>query len=200
MAVALVELTPGPNMAWLAVLAAARGRAAGMAAVAGVTLGLSIYMVAAVAGLTEVLLRSDAVYQTLRWAGVAFLIFLAWEAWRGQGGAGANVVQLSLQSAFWRGLAANLLNPKAALFYVVLLPTYMTIGEIPQWRQALLLGALHIMVSVVVHLAIVVMAAHAQRALDALMDERGKWIRGAMACAIILIAIWTAWLTRYDAA
>lgn len=196
LAVALVELTPGPNMAWLAVLAAAQGRAAGFAAVVGITLGLSIYMVAAVAGLTEVLLQNGAVYQTLRWAGVVFLLFLAWEAWRGQGGPGANTIDTSIQSAFWRGLAANLLNAKAALFYVVLLPTYMTDGATPQWQQAVTLGSLHIAVSILVHSAIVVAAAQAQTLLTALMDERGRWIRGAMAGAIVLIAMWTAWVTR----
>ncbi len=53
LAVALIELTPGPNMGWLALVSVARGRLAGFAAVAGVTLGLAIWMVAAAFGLTQ---------------------------------------------------------------------------------------------------------------------------------------------------
>jgi threonine/homoserine/homoserine lactone efflux protein len=52
MAVALIEVTPGPNMGWLALVAATRGRTAGLAAVAGTAVGLAVWMVAAVMGLS----------------------------------------------------------------------------------------------------------------------------------------------------
>lgn len=196
LAIVFVELTPGPNMAWLALLAASYGRAAGFAAVVGVTLGLSVYMFAAVAGLTEVLLRNASIYQALRWAGVAFLLFLAWEAWRGHGGAAANTMYASLHGAFWRGLIANILNPKAALFYVILLPAYIVPQAAPEWRQALFLGGAHIFVSILVHASIVGAAARAQPLIAALIGEQGRWIRAGMAAALVLIAAWTAWQTR----
>src|SRR5690606_15265916 len=55
-AVALVELTPGPNMGWLALIAAGRGRTAALAAVAGVTLGLAVWMLAAVVGVAALVI------------------------------------------------------------------------------------------------------------------------------------------------
>jgi threonine/homoserine/homoserine lactone efflux protein len=79
-AVALIELTPGPNMGWLALVSLARGRLAGFAAVAGVTLGLAGWMLAAAFGLTQLLLIWPPLYQIIRWAGVVFLLWLAWEA------------------------------------------------------------------------------------------------------------------------
>jgi threonine/homoserine/homoserine lactone efflux protein len=79
----LIELTPGPNMAWLAVLAATEGRRQGYAAVAGVALGLGLVGAIAALGLAAVLQTSPLAYQTLRWAGVAYLLWMAYEAWRG---------------------------------------------------------------------------------------------------------------------
>jgi hypothetical protein len=66
LAALLIELTPGPNMAWLAMVAASRGRAAGLAAVAGVTLGLSAYLIAGSLGAAQALAQAPLAYQTLR--------------------------------------------------------------------------------------------------------------------------------------
>lgn len=191
-AVLLIELTPGPNMSWLAVLAATRGRAAGLAAVAGVTAGLAVYMIAAALGVGEVVLRAPAIYQALRWAGVAYLLWLAWEAWtsaahvRAAEGASASA---DLRAAALRGFAANVLNPKAAVFYVTLLPTFMRPDHADPVAQALLLGSVHLAVAVVVHLTIVAAAARAQ----ALARSR---IAGRLAAlAIAGIALWMLWET-----
>jgi len=112
-AVALMELTPGPNMGWLAIVSLSQGRTAGLAAVAGITLGLTLWMVAAAFGLTEVVLLWPALYQTIRWAGVGFLLWLAWDAWRSTGdGADAAPIETRRRALFRRGLIGNLLNPK----------------------------------------------------------------------------------------
>ena len=79
----LVELTPGPNMAYLALVAATEGRRPGYAAVAGVALGLAIVGLLAALGLATLIAASPLAYQALRWAGVAYLMWLAWEGWRG---------------------------------------------------------------------------------------------------------------------
>ena len=81
-AAVLVELTPGPNMAWLALLAATEGRARGFAAVAGVALGLGLMGAAAALGLAALVQTQPQVYQALRWAGMLYLLWLALEAWR----------------------------------------------------------------------------------------------------------------------
>ena len=146
-AVTLVELTPGPNMGYLAALSAAEGRAAGLKAVLGVTLGLAVYMLAAVAGVTELLSAAPLAYVALRWAGVVYLLYLAWEAWRGAGEPSPGHAAAHDHAPFWRGLIANLLNPKAAIFYVTLLPTFIQPDHAAFWVQALLLGCAHLMVS-----------------------------------------------------
>jgi len=194
-AVALMELTPGPNMGWLALVSLSQGRAAGLAAVVGITLGLTLWMVAAAFGLTEVVLRWPALYQAIRWAGVGFLLWLAWDAWRSAGdGAGVAPVAMRRRALFRRGLIGNLLNPKAALLYVVLLPGFMRPDHGSTLAQALTLGALHVLVSVVVHTTIVLTAARAGGAL--LTRAQGPVLRAAMALGLVAIAAWTAWETR----
>jgi len=194
-AVALMELTPGPNMGWLAIVSLSQGRTAGLAAVAGITLGLTLWMGAAAFGLTEGVLIRPALYQAIRWAGVGFLLWLAWDAWRSTGdGADAAPIETRRRALFRRGLIGNLLNPKAALLYVVLLPGFIRPAQGPLLAQALTLGSLHVVVSVVVHAVIVLTAARAGGAL--LTRAQGPGMRAAMALGLVAVAVWTAWETR----
>jgi threonine/homoserine/homoserine lactone efflux protein len=196
-AAVLMEVTPGPNMGWLALTALAQGRRAGLAAVAGVTLGLAAWMLAAVAGLAELLARAPALYAAVAWAGVAFMLYLAWDAWRGPGvglddGAALQVSRLDL---FRRGLIGNLLNPKAAALYAVALPAFAGAGQGGEVTagQTLTLGLLHLAVSVAVHGAIVLAAAGLGGRLVRVADR--PWARAAMGGGLGLIALWLAWET-----
>ncbi len=195
-AVALIELTPGPNMGWLALVSLARGRLAGFAAVAGVTAGLAAWMLAAAFGLTQVLLMWPPLYQLIRWAGVIFLLWLAWEAWRGDGdpAAGDGDDHRTIRGLFLRGLTGNLLNPKAAVFYVALLPTFMRPDHGSPLVQALTLGGLHLLVAVAVHAMIVLGAARAGGMV--LTRMQGPALRALMAGGLVAVALWMAWQTR----
>ena len=191
LAVALIELTPGPNMGYLAMVASRSGRAAGMMTVAGVTVGLAIYLAASVLGLAEAALRWPWLYQGLRWAGVAYLAWLAFDAWRGAETDAAPPHDGG--DLFLRGLINNLLNPKAAVFYIALLPEFVRPEAGRVAAQALTLGAIHIAVSFAVHTAIVWGAAGAKPALDAL--NRGA-IQKLFAAGLAGIAVWLAITTR----
>lgn len=130
----IIELTPGPNMTYLALVAASDGRRAGFATVAGVALGLATIGLAAAFGVAQLVSASPIAYEILRWAGVLFLLYLAWDGWRGEG----DVVAVASNSDgryFRRGLITNLLNPKAAVFYVV---CYSTRGTIMLGRGTVL--------------------------------------------------------------
>lgn len=194
-AVILMEITPGPNMGWLALVSLSQGRTGGLAAVAGITLGLSLWMVAAAFGLTEVVMRWPALYQAIRWAGVLFLLYLGWDAWRSTDATARQTPQPALRrQLFRRGLIGNLLNPKAALLYVVLLPGFMRPGYGAPLVQALALGSLHIGISIVVHSAIVLTASRAGGSL--LTRQQSPVMRTLMALSLVAVAAWTAWETR----
>jgi threonine/homoserine/homoserine lactone efflux protein len=190
----LIEITPGPNMSWLAILSATRGRAVGIAAVAGVAAGLAVYMVAAAFRVGEIFRRAPALYQGLRWAGVAYLLWLAWEAWTAPAGGDAQATDTNderskFRDAALRGFAANVLNPKAALFYVTLLPTFMRPDHAHPVAQALLLGSVHLGAATLIHLTIVLAAARLQRLASNRLAGRLAGI------AIAGIAVWMLWET-----
>jgi threonine/homoserine/homoserine lactone efflux protein len=194
-AIILIELTPGPNMAYLAALSAAHGRRAGLIAVAGVTCGLSVYMLAAVFGLTEVFRLHRPLYELLRWAGAAYLVWMAWDAWRSASEAQtADALVPPPWTLFRRGLLANLLNPKAALFYVTLLPGFIQSDHAPPTAQALILGSIHILISIVIHGTIVLSADRAASLLDRARSQ--VWISRGLAVALLAVAAWVVWETR----
>lgn len=185
----IMELTPGPNMGYLAIVAARTGRRAGTAAVLGTTLGLLTYLLASVAGLAEAALRWPSALQALKWAGVAYLLWLAWEAWRGEQTRQPDDGE-ALRGFFLRGLMANLLNPKAALLYVTILPGFIEPGSDTRWR-ALYLGGVHIGISVVVHMTIVLGAATMTTWLVENSPAERR-IRRSMALALVGVAAWLA--------
>ena len=80
----VMEITPGPNMTWLALLSAREGRMAGLQAVAGIATGLTLLAVIAATGAAALISAWPPVYEALRWAGVIFLLYLAWETWVGE--------------------------------------------------------------------------------------------------------------------
>jgi threonine/homoserine/homoserine lactone efflux protein len=200
--VVLIELTPGPNMGYLTLVGTRWGRRAGFATVAGITCGLFVYMFAAVAGLGGVVLRAPGLYGALRWAGVGYLLWLALEAWRGAAETwpGRTPNPPNRRRLFTRGLIANLLNPKAAVFYIALLPGFTN----PAWGapqlQALTLGLIHIGVSVAIHGGIVLAAGSARRKIAAwATGPRRRWLDHILASGLVAIALWLAWETSRPA-
>lgn len=138
LAALLIELTPGPNMTYLAALTVARGARVGLSAVAGVAVGLAVLGVFASLGLARLIEASPTLYLLLRLGGVAFMFWLAWDAWRGADAADERGP--AALGAFGRGLVSNVLNPKAALFYLAAPPQFVDASRDPT-SQLLILVA-----------------------------------------------------------
>ncbi|AWC20811.1 Homoserine/homoserine lactone efflux protein [Aminobacter sp. MSH1] len=187
----IIELTPGPNMTYLALVSAGEGRRAGFATVAGIALGLAVLGIVAALGVTELIQASNLLYEGLRWAGVLFLLFLAYEGWRGQ----AEVVATDKDADrryFMRGLVTNLLNPKAAVFYVAVLPTFI-VAERPVLSQTITLTAIYVAVATVIHALIVTLAGTLEPFLN---DSRRERIaRRTLSALLAAVAIWFAFST-----
>ncbi len=188
----LIELTPGPNMAYLAMIAATEGRKPGFAAVAGVALGLAIFGVAAAVGLAALIAGSSMIYQVLRWCGVAYLLWLAWGTWRGDEAAeDADASGASMGTYFRRGLVTNLLNPKAAVFYVTVLPGFLSADA--GISDTLALSAVYVGVATLVHAGLVAAAGTAQSWLGD--QHRVVVVRRGMALGLVAVAMWLLWKT-----
>jgi threonine/homoserine/homoserine lactone efflux protein len=188
----LIELTPGPNMTWLAVLGASRGRATALAAVGGICLGLAIAAAVAGFGLTAVLLEFPALFQLLRWGGTLYLFYLAWDAWS-DGDEELTHTNATRGVAFRQGLISNILNPKAYLFYAAMLPQFVS-GEFSLGAEVALLSAVYVAVATVIHSGIAVLSGSLATFLET--SPHAITIRKGLAILIALAALWFFYSTQ----
>lgn len=156
-------LTPGPNMIYLISRSICQGRLAGLISLGGVALGFVVYMLCAAFGITALLFAVPYAYDALRFAGAAYLLWLAWQAVRPGGRSPFEVQALPQDSPrrlFAMGFVTNLLNPKIAMLYLALLPQFITApgdaGGV--LSQSLVLGFTQIGISVSVNALIAIAA------------------------------------------
>jgi len=190
LACVVIESTPGPNMAFLTIVSATKGRIYGYATVLGVTIGLLIIGFAAAAGLATTISNSPILYQGLRICGVLYLLWLAFEEWKDADGSleeKAGVTQSKL-SYFQHGFMLNILNPKAAVFYVTVLPSFIDpTGTI--LPQAILLTLISVGIATLAHLLIVSLAGLLK---PMLLDNpiRKRFVRRVLSALLVMIALW----------
>ncbi|MDF2900816.1 MAG: LysE family translocator [Phenylobacterium sp.] len=156
-----MALTPGPNMIYLISRSISQGKRAGFVSLAGVALGFIFYMLSAVVGLTALVMAVPMAYDALRIAGAAYLAWLAWNALKPGAASAFAVRELEPHSdakLFAMGLFTNVLNPKAAVLYLSLLPQFMHPEQGNMLLQGIVLGATQIAASVGVN-GVMIMAA-----------------------------------------
>lgn len=188
----LIELTPGPNMTWLAVLGATRGRNMALAAVAGICLGLAIAGAVAGVGLTAVLSQWPILLQWLRWIGTLYLLYLAWDAWR-DAGKSDDGFEGGVVRAFQQGLITNILNPKAYLFYAAVLPQFVS-GPIAVASEIVILTAIYVLMATLIHAGIAVLAGSLADFLKT--SPQAVLIRKCLAGLLALAAAWFFFSTK----
>ncbi|MDK4714858.1 LysE family translocator [Rhizobium sp. CNPSo 4039] len=124
----VLTATPGPDMLLIASRSVSQGRSAGFLTYAGIALGTYCHAMAAALGLSRLFLTVPVAYEIVRWAGCAYLLYLAVKTLRSQGSAfapSAGLKRLSGKRIFVEGLATNILNPKMALFVLALFPQFV---------------------------------------------------------------------------
>ncbi|MGV1794995.1 LysE family translocator [Rhizobium sp. A37_96] len=137
----VLTATPGPDMLLIASRSVSQGRSAGFLTYAGIALGTYCHAMAAALGLSRLFLTVPVAYEIVRWAGCAYLLYLAIKTLRSQGSAfapSAGLKRLSGRHIFSEGLATNLLNPKMALFVLALFPQFVDPGGSMILQMALL--------------------------------------------------------------
>jgi threonine/homoserine/homoserine lactone efflux protein len=184
-------LTPGPNMVYLVSRSISQGRAAGLISLGGVALGFAFYMLCAALGITALVLAIPFAYETVRFAGAIYLLWLAWQAVRPGGGSPFHMKALAKDSPcklVLMGLLTNLLNPKVAVLYLSLLPQFIDPATGSVLSQALVLGTIQIAVSIVVNAVIVLSAASiamllTRRPAFALVQ---RWLMGTVLASLAI--------------
>lgn len=188
LAVLLIELTPGPNMGWLVALALSEGRRSGIAAISGIALGLACNAALSVLAASFILRQSDLLAQAISVLGAAMMAYLAWQAWHGAGESSPDTMPFrAVRRHALAGFTINLLNPKATLFFVTVMPQFVPGGR-PTYAQGLSMAAISVGIATAIHLALIFGAARVRPALIA--DGRTLIVRRALAIGMLGVGGW----------
>lgn len=190
-AAVLFIATPGPDMACILGQTVRGGRAAGMAACAGIWLGALGHVLAAVLGLSALLAGSPTAFAALKWAGAAYLIWMGVSALRSDGRMEVRTARqqaVPLAASFRRGLFVSLLNPKVALFFVAFLPQFVVPGQGPVPAQLALHGLLIVLTAIIMEPPMVLMADRLSHGFRA-NPTAGKWLDRALGVTFIGLGV-----------
>jgi threonine/homoserine/homoserine lactone efflux protein len=168
-AVACLALTatPGPDMLLIASRSVSQGAAAGFATLAGIQAGTYCHALAAALGLSQLFLAVPLAYDIVRYAGAAYLLYLAWKAFRSTGTLlrpAAGLPRYPVAQMFRQGLATNLLNPKMALFVLALFPQFVRPEAGAVAGQIMILATVLNLVGLVVNGGVILAAGRIGRA------------------------------------
>ncbi|MGW1956544.1 LysE family translocator [Streptomyces sp. NPDC001920] len=158
----VVVATPGTGVVYTLAAGLARGRRASVLAAFACTLGIVPHMLATVTGVAALLHTSATAFQVLKYAGVAYLLYMAWATLRDREAitvaAGPNT-PVPARRVIVRGVLINLLNPKLTIFFFAFLPQFVNPGEANALPLMLLLGAVFMLATFVVFAVYGVLAA-----------------------------------------
>jgi threonine/homoserine/homoserine lactone efflux protein len=197
----LLNVTPGPDMAYIAARAAAGGFRAGVAATLGITAGCVVHTLAAAAGLSVLLATSAAAFSIVKWCGAAYLLYagvrLVAASVHAPRGATAEAFlpPASPQRIFREAFLINVFNPKVALFFLAFLPQFIDAGAPSKALAFLALGCVFNFNSLFVNVPVAWLAARAGGRVRA-HATAARWLTGAVGTLFVLLAARLATLER----
>ncbi len=123
----VVVASPGTGVVYTLAAALARGRRASLIAAIGATLGIIPHIAAALLGLAALLHTSALLFAAVKWLGVAYLLYMAWQALRDRGPLHIepDAEERSAADLVLTGILINILNPKLSIFFVAFLPQFV---------------------------------------------------------------------------
>jgi threonine/homoserine/homoserine lactone efflux protein len=140
----IVVMIPGTGVIYTVATGLSRGRAGALAAAVGCTLGIVPAILASVAGLAALLHASALVFQVLKYAGAAYLLYLAWQTLRDTGPlalGSVDAVPPGWVKIARTGCLINVLNPKLSIFFLAFLPQFIAPEAGSVSRQMIEMGA-----------------------------------------------------------
>jgi threonine/homoserine/homoserine lactone efflux protein len=161
----VIVAMPGPGAIYTIAAGLQRGRRASMVAALGCTLGIVPHVVAAITGLAAVLYASAVAFQTIKYAGVAYLVFLAWQSWRDKTPLEVHNTEAppSAGRVISQAVLINLLNPKLTIFFFVFLPQFVHPNEPYALQHMLVLSGVFMILTLLVFAAYGIFAAALRR-------------------------------------
>ncbi len=145
----IVVVSPGTGVLYTLATGLARGSRAGVVAAFGCTLGIVPHMAAAILGLAALLHASALAFETFKYAGVAYLLYLAWNALSERGalgieqeGGARSATQVTITA-----ILINILNPKLSIFFLAFLPQFVRADETNPLSRMLMLSAVFMLMT-----------------------------------------------------
>lgn len=186
----LLNLSPGPDMAFMLGQTIKGGRGCGFAAMFGMWLATACHAVLAAFGLSAILVASAGAFTLMKWVGAIYLVWLGYQSLRSRGTAFLpdentdNGAVASKESIFRQGFIVCLLNPKVALFFLAFLPQFVVPGAGPTAAQLLFHGILVVVISGIVEPPIILIA---DRISDRVRNSAkvGRWLDRCLGVLLI---------------
>lgn len=161
----VVVLAPGTGVIYTLALGLGQGRRAAFWGALGCTFGILPHLIAATLGLAAVLHTSATVFTLIKFAGVTYLLYLAWHALRSDGA--LTVSSSQTRDPGWRialrGALINILNPKLSIFFLALMPPFLSGNAASATTEMAQLGIVFMLLTLVVFLLYGIFAAAARR-------------------------------------
>ncbi len=147
----LLFIIPGPAVLYIVTRSVTQGRRAGLISVLGIHLGSLVHIAAAIAGLSALIAASATAFAAIKWAGVAYLLYLSLVAFRSTGKSVAmeKLEPMSERRIFWQGAVVNILNPKTALFFLAFVPQFVDPALGNPTLQLVVLGAVFVIAGMI---------------------------------------------------
>ncbi|MEL7176380.1 MAG: LysE family translocator [Pseudomonadota bacterium] len=185
----VVVIAPGTGVLYTLALGLGQGRRAAIAAATGCTFGIVPHLAAAILGVAAILHTSALLFNIVKFAGVAYLLYLAWQSLK-SGGALAISAERSADPA-WRiarrGALINILNPKLSIFFLALLPPFLSGNPATATTEMLILGGIFMAMTFAVFILYGVFAAATRRWL--LQSETVmRWLNRSFAAVFAALA------------
>jgi threonine/homoserine/homoserine lactone efflux protein len=161
----VVVIAPGTGVIYTLALGLGQGRRASLWAALGCTFGIVPHLAAATLGLAAVLHTSALLFAIVKWAGVAYLLYIAWQTLK-NGGALSVDPTLTRQNGWQiarRGALINILNPKLSIFFLALLPPFLSGNAATATAEMALLGAVFMAMTFAVFIIYGIFAAAARQ-------------------------------------
>lgn len=174
----VLAITPGPDMALFVSRTMSHGKAHGFAAVLGTSTGIAVHTALVAFGISVLIVAAPTAFWVLKIVGALYLVWLAIQAMRSDGGllaARDTERQPSFFSSYMTGFAINMTNPKVALFFVTFLPQFVSASDPAAASKLLFLGVEFIIVSLPVVIATVLFAEWLTRTL-----QENQWVARAL--------------------
>jgi threonine/homoserine/homoserine lactone efflux protein len=184
----IVVVSPGTGVLYTLAVALTRGSRASVAAAFGCTLGILPHMLAAMLGLAAVLHTSALAFSALKWCGVVYLLYMAWQTLRERGALAVDgrIDEARRRPVVMTGFLINILNPKLSIFFLAFLPQFIATGEPHPLARMLELSAVFMLMTWVVFVLYGLFAAGVR---DRVVSRPNvmTWLRRAFAGGFALL-------------